>query len=197
MRWWKFWKRRVMLTVGWIEKERRRSGTGSVGSETKYVLEDYRQEKRREEKRKKEKRREEKRKEENRKEEKRRKEKRREKKKREERGVKRSIVMRGEESGKWLCEVQSTVSDWNNDKTCVPHMIQNRLEILLIRYTKEYNIMLYNMKLYFFQSILSLFHSRHEIIIDIEFVCETGDEDDSSSYYVIHTYGFPNETFSW
>ena len=40
-----------MLTVGWIEKERRRSGTGSVGSETKYVLEDYRQEKRREKKR--------------------------------------------------------------------------------------------------------------------------------------------------
>ena len=40
-----------MLTVGWIEKERRRSGTGSVGSETKYVLEDYRQEKRRKKKR--------------------------------------------------------------------------------------------------------------------------------------------------
>ena len=57
------------MTVGWIEKERRRSGTGSVGSETKYVLEDYRQEKRREEEKiKKEKRREEKRKEEKRRE---------------------------------------------------------------------------------------------------------------------------------
>ena len=79
-----------MLRVGWIEKERRRSGTGSVGSETKYVLEDYRQEKRREKKKREKKRREEKRRE----------QKRREKKKREERGVKRSIVTRGEESGK-------------------------------------------------------------------------------------------------